>query len=192
MALKWFIPMEARNAWKDAKRRLRGTKCRSCGYGLARLLDQTLGAKDFSVTVVCRKCGKRTAVREALSGIAETVRHHVDSAAAAGAPLNFRGILNEPKDELGVVIMFGRLMDDLGMEYVSKAPSVADAVLRVRKLGRWTEQVVEFEFRSRSALSQGNDIPSIDMIICWENNWRNPPAHLKIIALRDLVAKLRG
>ena len=185
-----------RAALVRAKREARASACPACGSGPHRLLDQALAGGRFRGLAVCEACGAERALDVDLVPYRQPPRKRSPRPsleAARGAPLGFRGVLYEPTDEGGVVLLFGTLMADLGMEYVSKAPGVADAVIRARTAADSVERVVEFEYLSRSALTQGNDLSRIEIIVCWRDNWKKDrPPGVEIIALEDVVARLRG
>jgi hypothetical protein len=104
-----------------------------------------------------------------------------------GAPLNFRGLLHAPVNELGVLVLFGALAHDLGFGIESVTGSFPDCEAKRREGGTWRRVRVEVEYQSRNFLAHRHDPAACDLIVCWEHNWRECP--LEVIELKEEVAK---
>ncbi len=84
-----------------------------------------------------------------------------------------------PSNEMGVIALFWTRASEAGWEPVSLGTAYPDAVLRKE------DQVwrVEFEFRSHNFSDHEHDVRECDLIICWEDNWRQCP--LPVLELRN-------
>jgi hypothetical protein len=113
----------------------------------------------------------------------------VEGADITGEPINFRGMVYAPLNEAGVILLFARVMDDLGIIYESSPPGFPDMVGR-RKVGNaWQRVRIEFEYKSSNFKQHGHDPSKCDIIVCWEHDW--PECPLEVIELRDIIRKLR-
>ena len=107
-----------------------------------------------------------------------------------GAPLNFRGVLHEPVNEPGVILLFGVLARDLGFAIESVHASFPDCEAKRRAgLDVWERVRIEFEFQSRNFKLHGHDPGGCDLVVCWEHNW--PECPVEVLELRQEVAKRR-
>ncbi|MDD3492271.1 MAG: hypothetical protein PHZ19_02080 [Candidatus Thermoplasmatota archaeon] len=105
-----------------------------------------------------------------------------------GDLINFRGLVYAPLNENGVVFLFGKVMDDLGMYIEEIKPGFPDCVAR-RFTGKGWERVsIEFEYKSSNFKDHRHDPDKCDIIICWEHDWDNCP--LEVIELRDIIKDL--
>ena len=72
-----------------------------------------------------------------------------------------------PKNEFGVILLFGTIMNRVGWELIDVRPSLyPDGVFMVD--GKVT--LVEFEFASANFITHNHDARGADMVICWEHN----------------------
>lgn len=72
-----------------------------------------------------------------------------------------------PKNEFGVILLFGTIMNRVGWDLVDIRPNLyPDGVFMVD--GKVT--LVEFEFASANFITHNHDTRGADMVICWENN----------------------
>ena len=91
----------------------------------------------------------------------------VEEADVVGEPINFRGMVYAPLNEAGVILLFARVMEDLGIIYESSPPRFPDMIGR-RKVGnRWQRVRIEFEYRSSNFKEHGHDPSKCDIIVCW-------------------------
>ncbi len=105
-----------------------------------------------------------------------------------GEPINFRGIVYGPLNEQGVVFLFSKIHDDLGIKIEAVQQAFPDAKAR-RFNGRgWVEERIEFEYKSSEYLNHGHDINKCDIIVCWIHDWKECP--LEVIELRELIKEL--
>lgn len=107
-----------------------------------------------------------------------------------GEPINFRGMVYAPLNEAGVVLLFSKIMDDLGIVYESSPPTGFDMVGRQRTDKGYERKHFEFEYRSSNFRVHGHDPCEVDYIVCWEHDWRNCPSSLEVIDLKELIKDL--
>ncbi len=108
-----------------------------------------------------------------------------------GAAIDFRGLRHAPINELGVVLLFGMLAEQLGfvVESVQEGFPDCDAKLR-REDGTFEGVRIEFEFRSSEFRRHRHDPSACDLIVCWVDDWPDSP--VQVIALSEIVARSRG
>jgi len=106
------------------------------------------------------------------------------------------GFLYEPSTEDEVVLLFGLLMPHIG-EFLKElglgsrlfvdewTENPTDCVIWVD--GR--EVRVEFELYSSNSIGR-HDPEKCDLIVCWINNWENPPQNIKILELRAVCKRI--
>jgi hypothetical protein len=107
-----------------------------------------------------------------------------------GAPMEFRGIANEPINEHGVILLCGTLAHDLGFSVERVAPKFPDCEAKRRVADGWRRTRIEFEFRSRNFEHPRHDPSRCDLIVCWEHNW--PEAPVEVLELKAEVEKRRN
>lgn len=107
-----------------------------------------------------------------------------------GRPSPFAGLIYEPVNEAGVIYVFGRLAETLGI-HVERMQTVFPDCEAMREVesGKWQRVRIEFEFESRNFLSHKHPPQGCDLIICWTHNWPECPAHLEVVELKR-VAKV--
>jgi hypothetical protein len=106
-----------------------------------------------------------------------------------GAPTGLPAFPYEPVNEMGVMVLFSMLAQQLGfvIEYVQAAFPDCHAKIEVEP-GRWQDFRIEFEYESRSFKLHGHDASQCDLIVCWRHNWKNCPPNLQVLELSKLVA----
>ena len=105
-----------------------------------------------------------------------------------GVPINFRGLVYAPVNEMGVVYLFGLLSPELGMYIEEVRPQFPDCTARRLTDRGWEHIRIEFEYTATNFLTHGHDPAKADLLVCWENDW--PTCPLPIIELRKLVERL--
>ena len=110
-----------------------------------------------------------------------------------GELLNFKSLSRAPVNEQGVVYLFGVLHDFFDFQVESIQQGFPDCTAR-RKIGtdRWEELRIEFEFESKQFLAHRHDPESIDVIVCWRDNWPDRPKHINVIALAELIPEAQN
>lgn len=107
-----------------------------------------------------------------------------------GDKIGFKSLSCAPVNELGVVYMFGVLHETLDLKIESIQSGYPDCIAR-RKIGnnRWEEVRIEFEYDSKSFKAHGHDPEKVDVIVCWNHNWRECPKHIEIIELSSVLGE---
>jgi hypothetical protein len=105
-----------------------------------------------------------------------------------GKPINYRGFIYAPVNELGVVLLFGMIFEELGIIVEEVRNKFPDAIIR-RFNGRgWVMERAEFEYKSLNFKQKKHPIEECDMIICWYHNWQDCP--LEVWALEEVIKLL--
>lgn len=109
-----------------------------------------------------------------------------------GDVINFQGLIFGPINEQGVIFLFSKLQNELDIVIESIQTGFPDAKGRIKTNKGWEEIWIEFEFRSSSYLvhEHPREEGACDYIVCWEDDWRNPPPHLKIIELKTELQRI--
>ena len=106
-----------------------------------------------------------------------------------GALLNLPGLRHEPSSESGVVHLFGMIGLKLGFEVLLIQTGFPDCeALREVEPGKWQKVKIEFEFQSRNFLLHGHELSGCDLIVCWEDNWKECP--VEVVELRKEVKRI--
>lgn len=113
-----------------------------------------------------------------------------------GAPLLCEGFINVPVNEQSTLALFCCLASRLhiAIRYVDSAryPDIW-ALQRVPgREDRWREVRIEVQFRARDFVRDGHDANEVDILVCFEDNWPDRPAHLELIELRRVLQDLRA
>jgi hypothetical protein len=102
-----------------------------------------------------------------------------------GDLINFRGLVYAPINENGVIFLFGKVADDLNMYIEEIKPGYPDCIGR-RFVGKgWERVAIEFEFKSSNFKLHKHDPKDCDIIICWDNDWKDCP--LEVIELKTEI-----
>jgi len=105
-----------------------------------------------------------------------------------GDPINFGGLIYGPLNENGVIFLFSKIHEQLGIKIEAIQASFPDAKGR-RKISKgWEDVWIEFEFKSSTFKVHKHDPKQCDIIICWEHDWKGCP--LEVIELREVIKKL--
>ncbi|OIO34197.1 MAG: hypothetical protein AUJ70_01620 [Candidatus Omnitrophica bacterium CG1_02_40_15] len=115
----------------------------------------------------------------------ENIRQH-----ETGDILGVKGIVYEPINEQGVILLFAALADELGFQIEAVRSEFPDALLRRKNIkGNWTNCKVEFEYKSSSFKTHGHNPKQCDLIICWEHDWKEYP--IEVICLKEIAKKFK-
>ena len=108
-----------------------------------------------------------------------------------GGILGVRGIVYEPINEQGVILLFAALCHDLGFMIEGIRSGFPDALLRRRNMkGTWNSCRAEFEYKSSNFKQHKHDPKGCNIVICWENDWTDCP--LEVVCLKDVARKFKG
>jgi hypothetical protein len=106
-----------------------------------------------------------------------------------GDPLGFRAMARAPVNEVGVMVLFGMVAEELGYAIELLNPGFPDCEAARRVAGnRWERVRIEFEFRSRNFIAHNHEPKDCDAIVCWEHNW--PECEIEVIELGRIVRTL--
>lgn len=107
-----------------------------------------------------------------------------------GDILGVRGIVYEPINEQGVILLFAALAYELDFRIEGIRSGFPDALLRRKNMkGRWTSCKAEFEYRSSNFKIHSHDLEQCDLIICWEHDWKDCP--IEVLSLKDTVQRFK-
>ena len=109
-----------------------------------------------------------------------------------GDLINFRGMVYSPINEMGVVFLFGKVVEDLNMYIEEIKPGYPDCIAR-RFVGKGWEQIaIEFELNAKNFHQHKHDPKQCDILVCWENDWPDCPKEyeMEIIELKSLIKEL--
>lgn len=118
----------------------------------------------------------------------EKVFNKIDQIQDHGDVLGIRGIVYEPINEQGVVLLFAAVCYDLDFRIEGIRTKFPDALLiRKNNKGNFSKCFAEFEFRSSNYQAHKHPLKGCDLIICWENDWKDSP--IEILELKQVVKK---
>ena len=107
---------------------------------------------------------------------------------------NFEGQCRAPQTEQELIILFSKLSQHLKMKIESVSTRYPDAYIRIKKGKGWATKAAEFELYSSDFESHMKDYrkdpTSCDMIICWEDDWKQKPNDLEVIELRKELEEI--
>ena len=109
-----------------------------------------------------------------------------------GAPLDYKGLRHEPINEQGVVFLFGKINEELGIIVEAVKTGFPDCVGKRLIDGNknlWEPVSIEFEYKSKNFLTHGHDASKCDVIVCWIHDWQDCP--LEVIELKSIIASER-
>jgi hypothetical protein len=101
-----------------------------------------------------------------------------------GAPTRLHAFPYEPVNEMGVMVLFSMMAQQLGFVIESVQAGFPDCEAKIEvEPGRWQHFRIEFEFESRGFKLHGHDPGQCDLIVCWRHNWKNCPPHIQVLEL---------
>ncbi|OHE78470.1 MAG: hypothetical protein A2107_02880 [Verrucomicrobia bacterium GWF2_62_7] len=112
---------------------------------------------------------------------------------ARGRHLGFRAFPFAPTYEAEVVSLFYSVANDLGFEIIAQRPQFPDCEARRLtdpRRGRYTECLIEFEFRSSGFREHKHPTTGCDLVVCWIHDWKDCP--LEVIELQSAIRSLDG
>lgn len=107
-----------------------------------------------------------------------------------GDPINFEGLIYGPLNENGVIFLFSKIHDKLGINIEAIQPSFPDAKGRRKARKGWEDIWVEFEYKSSQFKIHNHDPKECDVIVCWEHDWKDCP--IEVIELKTKIEELRA
>ncbi len=113
-----------------------------------------------------------------------------------GDLINFRDMVYGPAEENGVIFLFSKITNDLGIKIASIQKHFPDAeAIRYGKDGKGYRVFIEFEYQS-SDFPRHNHLEEMkkgkpcDLIVCWEHDWKECPKEIEVLELRELLKQL--
>src|SRR5712671_2836308 len=101
-----------------------------------------------------------------------------------GAPLGLPAMAYEPVNEMGVMVLFSMMAQQLGFVIESVQSGFPDCEAKIEvEPGRWQHFRIEFEYESRNFKDHRHDPEKCDLIVCWRHNWKDCPANLQVLEL---------
>ena len=105
-----------------------------------------------------------------------------------GKPINYSGLIYAPMNELGVVLLFGMIFEELGIIVEEVRSGFPDTTIRRFNGTGWTREYAEFEYESLNFKKHNHSVNECDMIICWSHNWQDCP--LEVCEMATLIKLL--
>lgn len=114
-----------------------------------------------------------------------------------GPLINFRDMDYGPTEENGVIFLFSKITNDLGIKMVSIQKHFPDAeAIRYGTDGTGYKVYIEFEYVSSDFVKHGHieqmkKGKPCDLIVCWEND--NPkaiPEEIQVLELEEIIKQL--
>lgn len=111
-----------------------------------------------------------------------------------GKPLNYENLVYGPANEQGVVLLFAIMSKHLryNIEGVWQDSFPDCEATRVERGGRRRRVKIEFEYKSKDFVSHGHDPNGCDVLVCWEDNWKDHPSNIEVIELSKEVEKIQS
>jgi len=105
-----------------------------------------------------------------------------------GAPTGLPAFPYEPVNEMGVMVLFSMLAQQLGFVIESVQGGFPDCEAKIEvEPGRWQHFRIEFEYESFQFKKHGHDPSQCDLIVCWRHNWKNCPPNIQVLELSKIV-----
>src|SRR3972149_2431794 len=96
-----------------------------------------------------------------------------------GGPLHYA-----PQNEQGVVFLFAHFAPRLRMRMDQIRYVFPDCIAYEKTSGGERRVRIEFEYRSRMFKTHRHPLGGCDCIVCWEHDWPECPARIRIVELR--------
>jgi len=112
-----------------------------------------------------------------------------ETAPLVGPPINFRGLIYAPINENGVIFLFSKVAEDLGITIEGIQVKFPDAFGKRYEKDKGYPITIEFEYRSSDYERHGHPKEGCDLIVCWEHDWKECP--IQVIELKSLVRGYR-
>lgn len=128
------------------------------------------------------------------TAIQTTHVQRISSGEIVGARIDTPVLNYAPLNELGVVLLFGYYMHELGFSHLEQVRTQFPDAIGMRHLpdGRLQRVRIEFEYESKNFEQHHHDPNQCDVIVCWIHNWRNCPPNLQVIELKSFIESLSG
>lgn len=161
----------------------------------------TIGAQNIPPPLWGKKCVTDTMLAVFIAELAPTGLQWITAACFPRRPLKDRPLLGaptrvpafpfEPVNEMGVMVLFSMLAQQLGFVIESIQGGFPDCQAKIEvEPGRWQHFRIEFEYESLQFKKHGHDPTQCDLIVCWRHNWKNCPPNLQVLELSKIVGKI--
>jgi hypothetical protein len=108
-----------------------------------------------------------------------------------GAPMSLPAMAYEPVNEMGVMVLFSMLAQQLGFVIESVQGGFPDCQAKIEvEPGRWQHFRIEFEYESLQFKKHGHDPSQCDLIVCWRHNWKNCPPNIQVLELSKVMGQM--
>jgi len=107
-------------------------------------------------------------------------------ASIVGDVINYRGFVYGPVNEMGVVALFSKISEALGLIIEEIRPGFPDCIARRQIDKGWERVGVELEFRSSNFQLHGHDPAACDLVVCWVHDWETCP--VPVLSLKQYLA----
>lgn len=111
------------------------------------------------------------------------------SSPIVGPPISFRGLTYAPLNENGVIFLFSKVAEDLGITIEDIQVRFPDAFGKRYEKDKGYPITIEFEYKSSEYERHGHPKEGCDFIVCWEHDWKECP--IQVIELRSLLKELK-
>lgn len=140
------------------------------------------GLRDWGIEVLKNEIEKQEQEKEIF--ISEKKRSIV------GDPINFEGLIYGPLNENGVIFLFSKIHDKLGINIEAIQAAYPDAKARRKTTKGWEDIWIEFEYKSSQFKIHKHDPKECDIIVSWEHDWENCP--IEVIELKKVVQEIKA
>jgi len=117
-----------------------------------------------------------------------TIKKPLETAPLVGPPINFRGLIYAPVNENGVIFLFSKVAEDLGITIDGIQVKFPDAFGKRYEKDKGYPITIEFEYKSSDYERHGHPKEGCDLIVCWEHDWKG--CLMQVIELKSLVKEL--
>ena len=108
-----------------------------------------------------------------------------------GAPMDFGEMIYEPIDKVGVIFLFSKIQQELGIKVEKIQPSFPEAKCLKKTKRGWEVIWLGFEYKSSDFKEHQHDQKECDMLICWKDDWKDRPSTPKVIELKKIIQDLK-
>jgi hypothetical protein len=111
-----------------------------------------------------------------------------------GKPIRYENLVYGPANEQGVVLLFAMMSKHLryNIEGIWGDSFPDCEATRVERGGSIRRVRIEFEYKSKDFVQHGHDAKSCDVIVCWEDNWKDRPSRIEVLELSKEVERIES
>lgn len=99
-----------------------------------------------------------------------------------------------PVNEQGVIVLFAMMSKHLQYNIEGVWPnSYPDCkATRVERDGKLRSVEIEFEFMSKDFVDHNHDPKKCDVLVCWNDNWKERPSNIELLELSKEIEKMQS